>query len=177
MIDEIEKFEELLKNKMIRDAHMLIKFTHNELCHIEYENYGGIKSENQRGLLLEYFQEIANKLEIRFELEFTNEEVSHIKWYHKNIWIKPINGYIIPIFPEKNIKPKRNPIPAPLRHEVFVRDGYRCLECGATNKDEKLEADHIISVSQGGTDELSNLQTLCLVCNRAKNNRTWKGPE
>ena len=69
---------------------------------------------------------------------------------------------------------KRIPINAALRHEVFVRDGYRCLECGASNQDTSLEVDHIIPVNQGGTDELNNLQTLCMQCNRAKSNRAWK---
>jgi 5-methylcytosine-specific restriction endonuclease McrA len=32
----------------------------------------------------------------------------------------------------------------------------------------KLEADHIIPLSRGGETELSNLQTLCKVCNRRK---------
>jgi 5-methylcytosine-specific restriction protein A len=79
--------------------------------------------------------------------------------------------------PELNeyIKPKRNPIPPALRHEVFKRDGYRCVDCGATNKERTLHVDHIIPVSQGGSDELSNLQTLCDKCNFSKNNRAWKG--
>ena len=102
-------------------------------------------------------------------------DISHIKWYYKGAWIRPINGGILPIRLEKNGKPKRDPIPGVLRHEVFQRDGYRCQECGATNLEISLEVDHIIPVSQGGTDELSNLQTLCIICNRAKGNRTWTG--
>jgi 5-methylcytosine-specific restriction protein A len=70
---------------------------------------------------------------------------------------------------------KRNPLTKSIRHEVFKRDNYRCVECGATNKDTQLEIDHIIPVSQGGTDELDNLQTLCFTCNRAKTNRAWIG--
>lgn len=77
-------------------------------------------------------------------------------------------------------KPKikrRNPITPALRHEVFKRDNYRCLECGATNKNTRLHVDHIIPVSQGGSDEFDNLQTLCEECNLAKGNRAWKGGE
>ena len=72
---------------------------------------------------------------------------------------------------------RREPIPARLRHEVFRRDGYRCRECGATNKETTLHVDHILPVSQGGTNEISNLQTLCQKCNLAKSNRHWKGPQ
>ena len=70
-------------------------------------------------------------------------------------------------------KTKRKPIPAKLRHQVFVRDGYRCVECGATNKETTLEIDHIIPVSKGGTNDIDNLQTLCKTCNRKKRDHIW----
>ncbi len=72
-----------------------------------------------------------------------------------------------------NIK-KRDPIESRLRHEVFKRDGYKCLECGKTKENTTLHVDHITPVSQGGTDELDNLQTLCQACNLAKCNRKWE---
>ncbi len=75
---------------------------------------------------------------------------------------------------KSNIR-KRDPIESRLRHEVFKRDEYRCLECGKTNKDTTLHVDHILPVAQGGSDELYNLQTLCQACNLAKSNRKWKG--
>ena len=71
----------------------------------------------------------------------------------------------------------RQPIPRKLRHEVFQRDGYRCRECGATNKQTRLHVDHIVPVARGGTNELSNLQTLCEECNRAKYTDEWVGGE
>ena len=67
----------------------------------------------------------------------------------------------------------RNPISNSLRHEVFKKDDYTCIECGATKDERTLHVDHITPVSQGGTDELDNLQTLCEKCNIAKNNRKW----
>ncbi len=68
---------------------------------------------------------------------------------------------------------RRKPITKSIRHEVFVRDNYTCIECGATNKQTRLHVDHILPVAQGGTDEMSNLQTLCEACNLAKSNRAW----
>ena len=59
---------------------------------------------------------------------------------------------------------KREHIPAKLRHEVFKRDNYRCRECGATNKETTLEIDHIVPVSKGGSNNITNLQTLCKKC-------------
>ena len=69
----------------------------------------------------------------------------------------------------------RQSIPRKLRHQVFQRDGYRCRECGATNKQTRLHVDHIKPVAKGGTNDLSNLQTLCEACNRAKYTDEWVG--
>lgn len=60
------------------------------------------------------------------------------------------------------------------RHAVFVRDNYRCVECGATNKDTILHVDHIHPKSKGGSNELSNLQTLCILCNLGKSDTIWE---
>ena len=75
---------------------------------------------------------------------------------------------------EKGLR-KRKTIPKSLRHEIFKRDNYQCVECGATNNEIVLEIDHILPIKQGGTDELSNLQTLCEKCNLAKSDRKWIG--
>jgi hypothetical protein len=73
-------------------------------------------------------------------------------------------------------KSKRKAISKSIRHEVFKRDNYCCVECNASKEDGTvLHIDHIIPVSQGGSDELDNLQTLCQDCNLAKSNRAWKG--
>lgn len=55
-----------------------------------------------------------------------------------------------------------------IRVQVLVRDKYRCQMCGRTKDEVPLEVDHIIPISDGGTDELSNLATLCRDCNRGK---------
>jgi len=72
---------------------------------------------------------------------------------------------------KKHKKNNRTPFTKSIRHEVFKKDNFCCVECGATNKEIILHVDHIIPVSRGGTDELDNLQTLCESCNLAKKNR------
>jgi len=49
--------------------------------------------------------------------------------------------------------------------KVFERDKHTCRYCGATNR---LEIDHIIPLSRGGSNELDNLQILCRYCNSRK---------
>lgn len=46
------------------------------------------------------------------------------------------------------------------------RAGGRCEKC--RSRAGRLQCDHIVPVSQGGTHELSNLRMLCLPCHRPK---------
>jgi len=57
-----------------------------------------------------------------------------------------------------------------IRFEVFKRDGFICRDCGKNPPDVKLEVDHIIPVSKGGSDDIDNLISSCFDCNRGKSN-------
>lgn len=59
-----------------------------------------------------------------------------------------------------------------LRYNIMKRDGFRCVLCGATQKDGvKLHVDHIVPVSKGGKTILTNLRTLCDRCNMGKSDK------
>ncbi|HEY9634388.1 MAG TPA: HNH endonuclease [Coleofasciculaceae cyanobacterium] len=62
-------------------------------------------------------------------------------------------------------------IPASVRVSVLHRDGYKCVYCGRSAKQVQLEVDHIVAFSTGGSNDPSNLQTLCFDCNRGKGAR------
>ena len=49
---------------------------------------------------------------------------------------------------------------------VLNRDSYTCQFCKGKHKDNKLEVHHIVFRSQGGSDEESNLITLCHTCHK-----------
>lgn len=52
-----------------------------------------------------------------------------------------------------------------IRSFIFKRDGFKCLKCWNINN---LQIDHIIPISKGGENKISNLQTLCNSCNSVK---------
>lgn len=47
---------------------------------------------------------------------------------------------------------------------VLNRDSYTCQHCKGKSKDSKLEVHHIVFRKNGGSDEESNLITLCKTC-------------
>jgi len=55
------------------------------------------------------------------------------------------------------------------RRDCFIRDNYCCVKCKVQHKDFELIADHIIPIALNGEEyDLTNLQTLCLECNKIK---------
>lgn len=55
-------------------------------------------------------------------------------------------------------------VPRAQAARIRERDGHTCQQCGAFGH----EVDHIIPVSQGGTNDDANLQALCSACHMAK---------
>ena len=59
------------------------------------------------------------------------------------------------------------------RFLVMQKDNFRCRLCGAspaTDPSVKLHVDHIIPWANGGETIITNLQTLCSMCNLGKSN-------
>lgn len=66
-------------------------------------------------------------------------------------------------------------IPEWLRRAVFYRDNGKCQHCGMDlsgfvliNPDRQLQINHIIPLENGGTNDATNFQLLCEVCNLQK---------
>ena len=57
------------------------------------------------------------------------------------------------------------------KQQLYGQQGGDCAGCSTHFESRHLEVDHIIAVSKGGTDHISNLQLLCGNCNRVKGNR------
>lgn len=53
------------------------------------------------------------------------------------------------------------------RRLVLARDGYKCVSCSTKVKSRDADAHHLLPRSMGGSDEPSNLLTLCDGCHAA----------
>jgi hypothetical protein len=71
---------------------------------------------------------------------------------------------------------KREKIPEWIKKAVFFRDRGKCCNCksdlsGTLTIHGEKEFDHIVSLSQGGANDVTNIQLLCKKCNRHKGDR------
>ena len=83
------------------------------------------------------------------------------------------DGYVVLNSLEKSVaRGTRKAVSEKTRYEVFNRDNFRCKACGRGADDGiKLTIDHSTPVDWGGTNDKSNLITLCEECNRGK--KAW----
>ena len=62
--------------------------------------------------------------------------------------------------------------PGGLREQILNRDRRLCQDCLANGRyTEATQVDHVLSKRQGGTDDPSNLRSLCAPCHSRKTAR------
>lgn len=62
----------------------------------------------------------------------------------------------------------RQPIPKHVRVAVLMRDEFTCRLCW--RQGGRMEIDHIIPWSAGGSDDPTNLRSCCYECNQSRSN-------
>jgi 5-methylcytosine-specific restriction endonuclease McrA len=55
--------------------------------------------------------------------------------------------------------------------EMHGKQRHRCASCGSSIR-KHYEIDHIVAVTRGGSNDISNIQLLCMPCNRSKSNKS-----
>jgi hypothetical protein len=63
---------------------------------------------------------------------------------------------------------EREAISKRLRFEIFKRDGFTCVYCGAPPTGGVMHLDHVVPVVEGGDSTAENLVTACSSCNLGK---------
>jgi 5-methylcytosine-specific restriction endonuclease McrA len=54
---------------------------------------------------------------------------------------------------------------------LLVKQRRRCANCRCKISEETMHRDHIVALSRGGSNSMSNIQLLCAPCNRKKYNK------
>ena len=113
----------------------------------------------------EYARSILSELRKNKVIDSTEHTIllEIIKIYGNNFYeIKYLESKEPRFIAQKFISKKK------IREFIFKRDGYKCLKCGSLTK---LSIDHIMPISLGGDNTISNLQTLCTSCNSTKKDK------
>ena len=147
--------------KEIKKINSLLKFYYEEVVNIK------LKVKSMENLIVKGIITRKNWIGKKYIILKGNEK-KPIK-----IFVEDIDLYsIVPTdYERKENKSKRVSLPPALRYKILKRDRFTCRSCGARAPDVELEVDHKIPVSQGGTDDESNLITKCKDCNRGKGNK------
>jgi len=91
----------------------------------------------------------------------------HILSHHDREDLKP-NQYMLETLKRRPVIART--ISSEQRMRILERNGFTCQACGAGGGEDapcnpghrvRLQIDHILPISQGGTDEDSNLRAIC----------------
>ncbi len=163
LVKNTQDLEILLKGKSLKENYFYENILPDKIDFIqsrvdEYFKNKEVEIENQlkETLKLQLLQEHKEKIE--------KQKINQLKEQLRTEMLQ--NGLITEEIDEESRS--REPIPQEIQNKVWNRDGGKCVKCGSQ---EKLEFDHIIPFSKGGSNTYRNLQLLCEKCNRQKNNK------
>lgn len=140
-VSQIEYYEQITKTMVGKVLTTNRKITEKENDDYLLIGYSDLKKDERKKLVDLCEKKITNFLNSRGDKA----------WDHR----KKSSGYIS----------------GTLRYEVLKRAKFRCELCGVSADKKALEVDHIIPRNKNGTDDKSNLQSLCYSCNAMKRDR------
>ena len=133
---------------------------------------GRPKKHESGGQISVWFDEETKRMILQIMKERSKDEsFSDAVNYLLQIGLKCTDEYenTEPIEQERiDCLPKRKTISKSLRYDVLKRDSFTCQYCGRSAPEVQLHVDHIVPVSKGGQNDISNLITACQDCNLGK---------
>jgi len=97
---------------------------------------------------------------------YSSEEVQLLLWQREERHQRKLERLRKEMLSDRAMEEaRRETVPEHVRILVWRRDQGKCVRCGSQ---QNLEYDHIIPVSQGGSNTARNIQLLCETCNRKK---------
>ena len=142
------------------------------------------KKESGKSIILKYLKqrvgEWVSNADLRASahskgLMLTNDVPRTIRLLRQEGWEIDVrgDGYVMLTSLEKGaVHGERRAINEKTRYQVFSQDAFKCKACGRGAEDGvKLTVDHATPVDWGGTNDMSNLVTLCEECTRGK--KAW----
>ena len=169
-----------LYHLILQNLHVLKKYESERLNHLGHEPLPTWEHLKETETDMEDYQTYGMAIE-----RFKSEELFKEHWYLPDIVITELEYMldVMQILVEPDFVPfdsldvacestereeGARHIPAAVKLAVWRRDMGKCCTCGSR---ERLEYDHIIPVSKGGSNTERNVQLLCEKCNREKSAR------
>lgn len=100
----------------------------------------------------------SNELEARIKVLMEDEEVTSNKGIYEYLLSGNEKTLSLRAFPDK------------IKRAVYEKQNGKCAFCGNSFPIERMQGDHIIAWSNGGTTVIENCQMLCAQCNGTKSN-------
>lgn len=152
----------------------------------------------KEGYVLAFNVDVVRKLDLELPTEFDDlgrlnrdgyirrknlKELETIKWADRNLPAPSNRVYrravTLKYEPKDLAGNKRVPLRLAVREDVWstwVAHGRKCQnpKCDKTGPRNEFHIDHIHPVSKGGSNDISNLQVLCVKCNLSKGAKVLK---
>jgi len=133
----------------------------DQFCHYLLKTFPKVPVKN----MLDKMEELNNS--ISNQLQETNNDLYQIAKKKQGFYL----GYI---FMKSENEVKRKKIPATVRHKlwrIYFQEymNGKCYVCNCDVNIENYHAGHIISVKNGGVNNIDNLKVVCSLCNLSMN--------
>ena len=128
--------------------------------YMAYDNYNGEIDDIYYDEVLKHVYEL---LQVNY---ISKDDFNKFRWHLKSCRIKHT---VFSEYENRRKEADRVLANTAIRQKVFEMHGDKCLCCGSQ---DNVQIDHVISVWNGGENDLDNFQPLCKSCNVKKGTKT-----